>query len=325
MKWQVVSVTILIAIGSTICHWRDANEAATDPIGDDLSGESLNEGSEEENVVENGEDESTEMLPGSEDEILDPISVNENITATPEGQRKSDHLEQGDIMFRKGQEEDVFGINPDGSKIPTDRVPKDATVHKQKKWKLPIPYVIEKSLGEKARSAIKKAMIEYKLKTCIKFRGKRPTDTDYLSFFKENGCWSYIGRSGGRQQVSLGSGCEYKSVAVHEIMHALGFWHEQSRVDRDKHVKILFHNMEKENRYAFAKQLAKDVTTFGFPYDYQSVMHYKKYDFGKYVNGKRLQTIVRRRDPNKAFGQCVDCGLSKIDAKQLNAMYCKAG
>lgn len=65
---------------------------------------------------------------------------------------KSDHLEQGDIMFRKGQEEDVFGINPDGSKIPTDRVPKDATVHKQKKWKLPIPYVIEKSLGKTVAS-----------------------------------------------------------------------------------------------------------------------------------------------------------------------------
>ncbi|XP_057298333.1 zinc metalloproteinase nas-4-like [Hydractinia symbiolongicarpus] len=325
MKWQVVSVTILIAIGSTICHWSDANDAATDPIGDDLSGESLNEGSEEENVAENGEDESIEILPGSEDEILDPISINENITETPEGQRKSDHLDQGDIMFRKGEEEAEFGINPDGSKISTDRVPKDATVYKHKKWRLPIPYVIESSLGVKARSAIKQAMIEYKTKTCIKFRAKKSTDIDYLSFFKETGCWSYIGRSGGKQQVSLGQGCEYKSVAVHEIMHALGFFHEQSRVDRDKYVKILLHNVEYDERHNFAKQLAKDVTTFGFPYDYQSVMHYKRYDFGRIVKGKRLQTIVRKKDPAKAFGQCVKCGLSDIDADQLNAMYCKAG
>ena len=53
-----------------------------------------------------------------------------------------------------------------------------------------------------------------------------------------------IGQQGGRQQVSLASpGCLQKGVAVHEIMHALGFFHEQSRLDRDTYIRINWANI----------------------------------------------------------------------------------
>ena len=52
-----------------------------------------------------------------------------------------------------------------------------------------------------------------------------------------------IGHQGGRQQVSLGNGCETKGVAIHEVMHALGFFPEQSRRDRDSYIRIMWNNI----------------------------------------------------------------------------------
>ena len=59
-----------------------------------------------------------------------------------------------------------------------------------------------------------------------------------------------IGRQGGRQQVSLGNGCGTTGVAIHEMMHALGFFHEQSRRDRDGYIRIEWNNIP-GRKYSF--------------------------------------------------------------------------
>lgn len=60
-------------------------------------------------------------------------------------------------------------------------------------------------------------------------------DLDMLLF---NRCWSYVGDFQSGQIVSIGERCEYKDTVEHEILHALGFYHEQSRTDRDDYVNI---------------------------------------------------------------------------------------
>lgn len=62
-----------------------------------------------------------------------------------------------------------------------------------------------------------------------------------------------MGRAGGLQVVSLGQGCVHHGVIVHEFMHAAGFWHEQSRYDRDKHVVINWKNIIGDMKYNFGK------------------------------------------------------------------------
>ena len=60
-------------------------------------------------------------------------------------------------------------------------------------------------------------------------------------------CYSYVGKTTSRtknyQVLSIGRGCEHLGIAIHELMHAIGFYHEQSRYDRDNYVKIMFSNI----------------------------------------------------------------------------------
>ena len=52
----------------------------------------------------------------------------------------------------------------------------------------------------------------------------RKKQKDYLRIFKgyDGACWSYLGKTGGGQPLSLGKGCPGTGVVTHEIMHTLG-------------------------------------------------------------------------------------------------------
>jgi len=178
-----------------------------------------------------------------------------------------------------------------------------------------IPYVIDSSIGTQGKTAIQAAVADFKSKTCLRFQ-ERKGQRDYISFIKGGGCYSYVGRTGGKQQVSIGRGCEYKGTVIHELMHALGFHHEQSRPDRDSYVKINFNNIAESMRYNFNKKSKYQIDYMGSPYDYKSVMHYNSYAFS--IN--RKPTIV---DLQGKVIPTQRSGFSAQDLIQLNKMYCE--
>lgn len=63
-------------------------------------------------------------------------------------------------------------------------------------------------------------------------------------------------------------------IVVHEIGHAIGFTHEQSRPDRDSYVTINSHNVIRTHIANFLKYSSAQVVSLGVAYDYSSDMHY---------------------------------------------------
>lgn len=61
-------------------------------------------------------------------------------------------------------------------------------------------------------------------------------------------CASSVGRQGGAQLLHLGPACTRTlGTPLHELMHALGFFHEHMRPDRDRYVYINYSNIDEGN------------------------------------------------------------------------------
>nr|XP_039261435.1 meprin A subunit beta-like [Styela clava] len=166
-----------------------------------------------------------------------------------------------------------------------------------------------------AIGSIELARQEYKLRTCLNFY-ERTDEPNYIRFVSAGGCFSSVGMVGGFQRLSIGSGCERMAVCCHELMHAIGIWHEQSRADRDDYVEIMWDIISEGYENNFNKYDWEITDARRVPYDYNSIMHYS--DSGFSTTGD--PTIVTR-DP--AFQDIIGQRLtfSKGDTDKINRMY----
>ena len=84
------------------------------------------------------------------------------------------------------------------------------------------------------------------------------------------------------------STCIDRGIIAHELLHALGIWHEQSRSDRDNFVTINWNNIKPGFESNFYIQ--STASLLGTSYDLKSIMHYGSYAF----SGNGLPTIVAK-------------------------------
>ncbi|XP_026233722.1 high choriolytic enzyme 1-like [Anabas testudineus] len=184
------------------------------------------------------------------------------------------------------------------------------------KWsdgKVYIPYYIANSFSSREQAIITRGLESFSAVSCIRFRPYQNGDQAWLSIESRNGCYSYVGRQGGGQTVSLDrQGCLYHSTVQHELLHALGFNHEQTRSDRDNYIRVYWENIIEGMEYNFYKI---NTLNQGTPYDYNSVMQYEKYAFSK----NNLPTMMPIPNSNVSFGQATQ--MSQTDIDRLNRLY----
>uniref|UniRef100_A0A3Q4GTE1 Metalloendopeptidase n=1 Tax=Neolamprologus brichardi TaxID=32507 RepID=A0A3Q4GTE1_NEOBR len=139
--------------------------------------------------------------------------------------------------------------------------------------------------------------------TCIRFK-KRDTESSYLKFVTGNGCASFVGCQGGAQQLFFSSECTVGNLC-HELLHALGLYHEHTREDRDKYVTVNWQNIVAENNFK-----VNPGNTQNLPYDLTSIMHYGRTNGNPTVLPKQSGVEIGQRKH-----------LSQLDIERLNKLY----
>lgn len=140
-----------------------------------------------------------------------------------------------------------------------------------------IPYVISDDVGSQQR--VLDAIQHWNENTPIRLV-ERTTERNYVRFRRvSSGCSSFVGMIGiGEQSINIADGCTTGSV-IHEIGHAAGLFHEQSRQDRNAFVKLLRDNIDKRELTQYRQELNSGLDVGS--YDFGSIMQYSINGFSR--------------------------------------------
>ncbi|XP_069824180.1 astacin-like metalloendopeptidase [Dendropsophus ebraccatus] len=176
-----------------------------------------------------------------------------------------------------------------------------------------VPYSLAPDYSDANKVLIISALETFMTLTCVRFM-ERTTEKDYLQISSGSGCWSSVGKVGGAQTISLMTpGCMARGVVQHEIEHALGFYHEQSRSDRDENLDVMWQYINEADWGEFD---LVDTNNMDLPYDYSSVMHYGKF---AYSNTSDQPSLSPKPDQSVEIGQRY--GLSPLDVTKVKKLY----
>lgn len=180
---------------------------------------------------------------------------------------------------------------------------------------LRIPYVLSDDLDPAVVSAIEAATYALRNHTCLDLV-VRTDEPSYIKFVSGLGCSSAVGKVGGEQHIVLSKECSGTGSVLHEIMHALGFWHEHSRPDRDEHIRVMWKNIDKSLQHNFNTRSLDTIYDFGSPYDTNSLMQ-----GGGYAHSRDLfnpsMIDLKTEEPVKIQRD----QLSDEDKVEINSLY----
>nr|QNH72394.1 toxin candidate TRINITY_DN32249_c4_g5_i3 [Pachycerianthus borealis] len=181
-----------------------------------------------------------------------------------------------------------------------------------------VPYLLDSSVDAVLKQAMLDGIAEYNKYTCLKII-PRTNERDYIRIVKpQSGCNSMVGSIGGEQILNMGPGCQYKGLAIHELGHAIGFYHEHNRPDRDQYITIKWDHVQSSFKDAFYKYSTSEADTHGFAYDINSIMHYENDAFSL---GVCRPTMLYNADPTRIVRPVYRREFSPDDIKKINDLY----
>ncbi|KAK0400638.1 hypothetical protein QR680_015363 [Steinernema hermaphroditum] len=203
-------------------------------------------------------------------------------------------LVEGDMLMSLEEAKRHFGLSP--SRHRSKRQAYQGWDFPASLWKNGVYYGFE-GLNRQGINAVENAIAFWQKHTCVRFHranGGYSRSSPILLFYPSNGCFSRIGRDSrsSRQYVSIGRNCEHV-MAAHEIGHALGFLHEQSRWDRDKYLSLDLSPVQADMRFNYDKTDKAQNNNHGKQYDFRGIMHY----FDTNVVGNGQWNEANRSDP----------------------------
>lgn len=211
----------------------------------------------------------------------------------------------GDVLI--GTAEEVYRRAKNGDHV---------SINKPAAWtEGVVPYSVSKEL-ESRKEMIIEAMgkLEEAAQGGLRFI-VRSDQENYLSFEKgTQNCYSFVGMRGGSQKVSLSMNCGVHEI-MHELMHAIGFFHEQNREDRDQFIEVHFYNIDEKYHPQFKKVPNSWQHLFDSDFDFKSIMLYPPTAFSMYEGDYSMTTV--EGDPYALEYET----LSELDKVRIRLLY----
>jgi hypothetical protein len=176
-----------------------------------------------------------------------------------------------------------------------------------------VPYVID-DIPNKVQ--VEQALEEIQARSNIQFIPRATEHSNFVRFSKgEQHCFSSVGMQGGEQIIALSERCQKKEIS-HEVLHTLGFFHEQNRPDRDDFLTILWENIKEDYwpQFEIIKIWGAEERQSPTPFSNETIMLYPSTSFS--IDPADYSMVTTDGD-----AYSTPSGLTNLDVERINLLY----
>jgi hypothetical protein len=187
-----------------------------------------------------------------------------------------------------------------------------------------VPYEIAEAFSPAERQRVLDKLAQWAQVAPLRFV-PRTSQSGYLNITRDaalptqaSACFSGIGqpRRAFVVRTNIGPNCQSNHTVAHELGHALGFFHEHQRSDRDNYISIDFSNVRADAVGNFNIGSGRPLVG---EYDFGSIMHYPRSSFAIDTTKPTIVPHAPYQDWSARMGTLPDP--SEIDHAAMAFLY----